>query len=303
MEGSACDGGHHLLDSHATSLTAMTQPSLDELARLWALVGGPSSGSKEAAATLGPGLRGALRSSRGKPRPGAAAVLQLLDRLLSPDDTERDPGEPTDHATARVVDAIGWELFDGLVVHLPVSRRPSPRSHALSLQPPSRATRTRQQLTPCCCARRSNLRCRGKECGWKSSWHGRALRACCGTAVCVCVCVSVSVSVCARARVCVPHFPLYHPFAHTEMRSPRGEQVVEPSCGSWRRSQASGAMSAGGRRRGPCGCAHAPSDQPPQQAVRMRRKTLRRRGQCRRTNTGGRGSCCAPLAYRSPCHS
>eukprot|EP01043_Picozoa_sp_COSAG02_P061151 COSAG02_NODE_8152_length_2689_cov_1.783784_1_plen_177_part_00 len=68
-------------------------------------------------ARLGFGFREALRCGGGRPRPGAAAVLKLLLQLLSP----RGGADSDDAATARVLDAISWELFDGLVVHLPVS--------------------------------------------------------------------------------------------------------------------------------------------------------------------------------------
>ncbi len=68
-------------------------------------------------ARLGFGFREALRCGGGRPRPGAAAVLKLLLQLLSP----HGGADSDDAATARVLDAIGWELFDGLVVHLPVS--------------------------------------------------------------------------------------------------------------------------------------------------------------------------------------
>ena len=196
MEGSACGGGRLHDSQEETSLTAVTHPSLDELARLWAVVGGTSSGSKEAAATLGCALRGALRSSRAKPHPGAAAVLQLLDRLLSQDDgercperraerhTERDSGQPTDHSTARVVDAIGWQLFDGLVVHLPVSRHPSSRSHVAR-----RSRATHSTAADFALAGQTSVAGPRSQAGRATGMVVRCARVATLRCVCVCVCV------------------------------------------------------------------------------------------------------------------
>lgn len=105
-----------------------TGASLAKLKQLWLAVASCSDESGDAAASLGYGFRQALRTDGATPRPGSATVLELLLDLLtqSGDAGSGGPGENDESATkatARVVDAIGWELFDGLVVHLPVSLR------------------------------------------------------------------------------------------------------------------------------------------------------------------------------------
>lgn len=106
--------------------------SLAELTRLWAIVASSSDESGEAAALLGCGLREALRTDGATPRPGSAAVLEVLFGLLSTCSGSGEVGDVATEATGRVVEAIGWELFDALVVHLPVSLSVlQPTSHSL----------------------------------------------------------------------------------------------------------------------------------------------------------------------------
>lgn len=127
--------------SQRTEHTLSTPPPAAELGSLWrsALQMAASSADLDIVALgpLGLKFRAALRCGSGQPRPGAVAALKLLDVLLRPalsskcSNSRTNDGEAgvseieAGEATVRLVDAIGWELFDGLVVHLPVSLLPS----------------------------------------------------------------------------------------------------------------------------------------------------------------------------------